>query len=99
MFTNNSTCSMTPCPGISLATCQGVIDIWRKVLWNKLYEIGHVLFHETPKGSIEQSFKSGHTIKLDTTFKFHETKFHRVAWAYMKDSLKNKQDLSDMSTL
>ena len=51
-----------------------------------LYGIGHVLFknvfHETPKSSMEQSFKAGYMIKLDKTFKFQETKFHRVVWAY-----------------
>ena len=44
-----------------------------------LYGIGHVLsknvFHETPKSSMEQSFKAGYMIKLDKTFKSHETKF------------------------
>ena len=39
------------------------------------------VFHETPKSSMEQGFKAGYTIKLDTTFMFHETKFHRVACA------------------
>ena len=50
-----------------------------------LYGIGHVLsknvFHETPKSSMEQIFKAGYMIKLDKTFEFHETKFHRVVWA------------------
>ena len=40
-----------------------------------------MLFHETPKSSMEQSFKAGYMIKLDETFEFHETKFHRVVWA------------------
>ena len=51
----------------------------------QVFEIGHVLsknvFHETPKRSMEQSFKAGYMIKLDKTFEFHETKFHRVVWA------------------
>ena len=34
------------------------------------------MLHETPKRFIEQSFKAGYTIKLDTTFKFYGTKFH-----------------------
>ena len=50
-----------------------------------LYEIGHVLpkieLHETKKSFIEQSFKVGYTINLDTTFKFHLTQFRRVACA------------------
>ena len=50
-----------------------------------MYGIGHVLsknvFHETPKSSMEHSFKAGYMIKLDKTFEFHETKFHRVVWA------------------
>ena len=50
-----------------------------------LYGIGHVLskivFHETPKSSMAQSFRADYMIELDTTFKFHETKFHRVVWA------------------
>ena len=37
--------------------------------------------HETPKSSMEQSFKAGYMIKLDETFEFHETKFHPVVWA------------------
>ena len=40
----------------------------------KPYGIGHVLsknvFHETPKSSMEQSFKAGYMIKLDKTFEF-----------------------------
>ena len=52
---------------------------------SKLYGIGHVLsknvFHETPKSSMEPSFKAGYMIKLDKTFEFHETEFHRVVWA------------------
>ena len=51
----------------------------------KIYGIGHVLsktgFHETPKRSIEQSFKASYMLKLDTNFKFHGTKYHRVARA------------------
>ena len=51
----------------------------------QVFGIGHVLsknvFHETPKSSMEQSFKAGYMIKLDKTFEFHETKFHRVVWA------------------
>ena len=50
-----------------------------------MYGIGHVLskivFHETPKSSMAQCFRADYMIKLDTTFKFHETKFHRVVWA------------------
>ena len=50
-----------------------------------MYGIGHVLsknvLHETLKNSMEQSFKTGYMIKLDKTFEFHETKFHRVVWA------------------
>ena len=57
----------------------------KKFSSNKLYEIEHVLskieFHETPKSFIEQSYM----VNLDTTFKFHRTKFHRVAaWASLK---------------
>ena len=32
-----------------------------------------------------QSFRADYMIKLDTTFKFHETKFHRVVWALCTD--------------
>ena len=39
------------------------------------------MFHETPKSSMEQSLKAGYMIKIDKTFEFHETKFHRVVWA------------------
>ena len=39
------------------------------------------MFHETPKSSMAQSFRADYMIKLDTTFKSHETKFHRVVWA------------------
>ena len=50
-----------------------------------MYGIGHVLskivFHETPESFMAQSFRADYMIKLDTTFKFHETKFHRVVWA------------------
>ena len=42
-----------------------------------MYGIGHVLskidFCETPKRSMQQSFKVGYTINLDTPFKFHRT--------------------------
>ena len=41
------------------------------------------MFHETPKSSMEQSFKAGYMTKLDKTFEFHETKFHRVVWALL----------------
>ena len=44
------------------------------------------MFHETPKSSMEQSFKAGYMIKLDKTFEFHETKFHRVVWALIFES-------------
>ena len=51
--------------------------------------MGHVLskdvFHETPKSSMEKSFKAGYMIKLDKTFELYETKFHRVVWAYVSD--------------
>ena len=74
-----------PMPWIFLSTCQLVTDILGKVSYNRLYQIGHVLskimFYETLKSSIEQCFEAGYTIKLDTTFKFHGIKFHRVAWA------------------
>ena len=54
-----------------------------KVSSNKVYGIGHVLskiqFCETPKKSLQQSFKVGYTINLDTPFKFNRTQFHRVA--------------------
>ena len=33
---------------------------------------------------MEQGFKAGYMIKLDQTFEFHETKFHRVVWALDK---------------
>ena len=50
-----------------------------------MYGIGHVLskivFHETPKSFMAQSFRADYVIKLDTTFKLYETKFHRVVWA------------------
>ena len=39
------------------------------------------MFHETPKSFMAQSFSADYMIKLDTTFKSHETKFHRVVWA------------------
>ena len=39
------------------------------------------MVHETPKTSMEQSFKAGYMMKLDKTLEFHETKFHRVVWA------------------
>ena len=39
------------------------------------------MFHETPKSSIEQSFKAGYTVKFDAIIMFHGTKFHHVAWA------------------
>ena len=52
----------------------------KQVVWK-----GNVLsknvFHETPKSSMEQSFKADYVIKLDKTFEFHETKFHRVVRA------------------
>ena len=74
-----------PMPWIFLSTCKLVNDILGKVSYNRLYQIGHVLskimFYETLKNSIEQCFDAGYTIKLDTTFKFHGTKFHRAAWA------------------
>ena len=38
------------------------------------------VFHETPKSSMEQRFKASYMIKLDKTFEFHDTKFHRVVW-------------------
>ena len=72
-------------PGILLVKCQLVIDIWGKVSKHKLYGIGHVLskmvFHDTPTSFMAQSFRADYMIKLDTTFKSHETKFHRVVWA------------------
>ena len=59
----------------------------KKVSSNKLYGIEHVLykieFHETQKSFIEQSFKVDYTINIDTTFKFHRTTFHRLAWALL----------------
>ena len=51
-----------------------------QVVWNRTCAIQNV-FHETPKRSMEQSIKAGYMIKLDKTFEFHETKFHRVVWA------------------
>ena len=60
-----------------------IIGIWKKVSSNKVCGIGHVLskieFCETLKSSMKQSFKVDYTINLDTPFKFHRTKFHRVA--------------------
>ena len=45
-----------------MVKCQGVIGLWDKVPSNKFYGIGHVLtkteFNETPRSSIEQSFKA-----------------------------------------
>ena len=50
-----------------------------------MYGIGHVLFkivfHETPKSFMTQSFRADYMIKLDTTYKSHETKFQSVVWA------------------
>ena len=50
---------------------------------NKLYGIGHVLsknkFHETQKSHIESLSRATQSILI--YFKFHRTKFHRVAWA------------------
>ena len=85
LFININPRAVTLYSGFLLAKCQVVIDIWGKVSWSKLYGIGHVLsknvFYETPKSSMEQSFKAGYVIKLDKTFEFRETKFQRVVWA------------------
>ena len=43
--------------------------------------LSKIVFHETPKSFMAQSFRADYMIKLDTTFKSHETKFHRVVWA------------------
>ena len=43
----------------------------KQVVWNRTCSIQNV-FHETPKSSMEQSFKAGYMIKLDKTFEFHE---------------------------
>ena len=64
---------MTIRPEFPLAI--GQRDILENVSSNKLYGIVHVLSKieftaaETPKSFIEQSFKVGYTINLDTTFK------------------------------
>ena len=47
----------------------------KQVLWNRTCSI-RKLVYETPKRSMEQSFKAGYMIKLDKTFEFH-----RVVWA------------------
>ena len=52
----------------------------KQVVWNRTCSIQKCV-SQTPKSSIEQSFKAGYMIKLDKTFEFHETKFHRVVWA------------------
>ena len=47
----------------------------------QVWSLSKIVFHETAKSSMAQSFRADYMIKLDTTFKSHETKFHRVVWA------------------
>ena len=52
-----------------------------------MHVLSKIVFHETPKSFMAQRFRADYMNKLDATFKFYETKFHRVVWALERQTL------------